>query len=141
MRAADIASIDDALGRTHTLHNTGMIDLESVPGGGWTVVSWAGVAIGGPRLDDGSADGPAGQGADYSRVMPGSPIDPRDLRVSDDERSHVLTLLEKATGRGLIDLGEYTERSAKVIAARTRRRSERGAAGPARAADRRPVGR
>ena len=52
--------------------------------------------------------------------MPGSPIDPRDLRVSDDERSHVLTLLEKATGRGLIDLGEYTERSAKVIAARTR---------------------
>ncbi len=53
--------------------------------------------------------------------MPGSPIDPRDLRVSDDERSHVLALLEKATGRGLIDLGEYTERSAKVIAARTRR--------------------
>ena len=53
--------------------------------------------------------------------MSGSPIDPRDLRVSDDERSHVLALLEKATGRGLIDLGEYTERSAKVIAARTRR--------------------
>lgn len=52
--------------------------------------------------------------------MPGSPIDPRDLRVSDDERSHVLTLLEKATGRGLIDLGEYTERSARVISARTR---------------------
>ena len=53
--------------------------------------------------------------------MPGSPIDPRDLRVSDDERSHVLTLLEKATGRGLIDLNEYTERSARVISARTRR--------------------
>ena len=52
--------------------------------------------------------------------MPGSPIDPRDIRVSDDERSHVLGLLEKATGRGLIDLGEYTERSAKVISARTR---------------------
>jgi hypothetical protein len=52
--------------------------------------------------------------------MPGSPIDPRDLRVSDDERSHVLALLEKATGRGLIDLGEYTERSARVISARTR---------------------
>lgn len=52
--------------------------------------------------------------------MPGSPIDPRDIRVSDDERSHVLKLLEKATGRGLIDLGEYTERSAKVISARTR---------------------
>ena len=53
--------------------------------------------------------------------MPGSPIDPRDLRVSDDERSHVLSLLETATGRGLIDLGEYTERSARVISARTRR--------------------
>jgi hypothetical protein len=53
-------------------------------------------------------------------AMPGSPIDPRDIRVSDDERSHVLGLLEKATGRGLIDLGEYTERSAKVISARTR---------------------
>jgi hypothetical protein len=52
--------------------------------------------------------------------MPGSPIDPRDIRVSDDERTHVLGLLEKATGRGLIDLGEYTERSAKVISARTR---------------------
>ncbi len=53
--------------------------------------------------------------------MPGSPIDPRDLRVSDDERSHVLALLEKATGRGLIDIEEYTERSGRVIAARTRR--------------------
>jgi hypothetical protein len=54
-------------------------------------------------------------------AMSSSPIDPRDLRVSDDERSHVLSLLEKATGRGLIDLGEYTERSAKVTTARTRR--------------------
>jgi len=53
--------------------------------------------------------------------MNSSPVDPRDLRVSDDERSHVLALLEKATGRGLIDLGEYTERSGLVIAARTRR--------------------
>ena len=56
----------------------------------------------------------------YPDAMSGSPIDPRDLRVSDDERSHVLALLEKATGRGLIDIGEYTERSAKVISARTR---------------------
>jgi hypothetical protein len=53
--------------------------------------------------------------------MVSSPIDPRDLRVSDDERSHVLALLEKATGRGLIDIDEYAERSGKVIAARTRR--------------------
>ncbi len=52
--------------------------------------------------------------------MTGPVIDPRDLRVSDDERSHVLTLLERATGRGLIDLPEYTRRSATVIAAVTR---------------------
>ncbi|MBM9467829.1 DUF1707 SHOCT-like domain-containing protein [Nakamurella leprariae] len=49
-----------------------------------------------------------------------APVPPRDLRVSDEERRHVLQLLERATGRGLIDLGEYTERSATVIAARTR---------------------
>ena len=52
--------------------------------------------------------------------MNGPAIDPRQLRVSDDERSHVLRLLEKATGRGLIDLADYNERSARVIAARTR---------------------
>src|SRR4051794_35624560 len=47
-------------------------------------------------------------------------IDPKDLRVSDDERFHVLGLLEKATGRGLIDLAEYSRRSELVVAARTR---------------------
>ncbi len=52
--------------------------------------------------------------------MTGPTVDPRHLRVSDDERAHVLGLLEKATGRGLIDLAEYSARSATVIAARTR---------------------
>ena len=52
--------------------------------------------------------------------MSGPAFDPKDLRVSDDERSHVLTLLERATGRGLIDLDEYGRRSSIVIAARTR---------------------
>ena len=52
--------------------------------------------------------------------MSGPGIDPKDLRVSDDERFHVLALLEKATGRGLIDLDEYSRRSAVVIGARTR---------------------
>ncbi len=52
--------------------------------------------------------------------MSGPAIDPKDLRVSDDERLHVLALLEKATGRGLIDLGEYSRRSALVVGARTR---------------------
>lgn len=52
--------------------------------------------------------------------MTGANINPRDLRVSDAERSHVLALLEKATGRGMITLAEYSERSAIAIAARTR---------------------
>ena len=42
--------------------------------------------------------------------MAGSTIDPRDLRVSDAERAHVMSLLEKATGRGLINLAEFDER-------------------------------
>ena len=47
-------------------------------------------------------------------------ITPRDLRVSDAEREHAITLLEKATGRGLIDIAEFTDRTGKVIAAKTR---------------------
>jgi hypothetical protein len=50
----------------------------------------------------------------------GSAVDPRDLRVSDAERAHVMSLLEKATGRGLINLAEFDERSARTVAARTR---------------------
>lgn len=53
-------------------------------------------------------------------TTPPAGVDPRDLRVSDAERTHVLQLLERATGRGLIDIGEYTERSGRVIEARTR---------------------
>ncbi|HET8591561.1 MAG TPA: DUF1707 domain-containing protein [Nakamurella sp.] len=52
--------------------------------------------------------------------MPGSAVDPRDLRVSDAERAHVMSLLEKATGRGLISLAEFDERSATVVTAKTR---------------------
>ena len=136
-----------------TLHNTAMIVLDSTADGGWRVVSWAGTAIGGPRLDDGGSRRSHRRGLCRSRVAgrsvdrdaasrrmnaagrcgrhrvasqlswtpcPAPPSTRGIIRVSDDERSHVLALLEKATGRGLIDLGEYTERSAKVISARTR---------------------
>jgi hypothetical protein len=48
------------------------------------------------------------------------PFDPRDLRVSDDERAHVIALLQRATGQGMIDLTEFNERSARAVAARTR---------------------
>jgi hypothetical protein len=48
------------------------------------------------------------------------PPSARDLRVSDDERRHVVGLLERATGRGLIDLTEFTARVDTALAARTR---------------------
>jgi probable phosphoglycerate mutase len=60
-RASELAAVEDALGRGYTLHNTGMIVLQDTADGGWRVVSWAGRAIGGPALDDGTADGPAGE--------------------------------------------------------------------------------
>ncbi len=47
-------------------------------------------------------------------------INPRDLRVSDAEREYTINLLERATGRGLIDLAEFSDRSSKAIAAKTR---------------------
>lgn len=48
------------------------------------------------------------------------PLPARELRVSDDERRHVVGLLERATGRGLIDLEEFTSRVDTALAARTR---------------------
>ncbi|AIJ27129.1 MULTISPECIES: DUF1707 SHOCT-like domain-containing protein [Amycolatopsis] len=48
------------------------------------------------------------------------PMSPRDLRVSDAEREHVVEVLQKAIGRGMIDLDEFTERTDTALAARTR---------------------
>lgn len=48
------------------------------------------------------------------------PLENRDLRVSDAEREHVVGLLQRATGRGMIDLDEFTERVDAALAARTR---------------------
>ena len=53
-------------------------------------------------------------------VMTGPQIHPRDLRVSDAERTHAVQLLERATGRGYIDLDEFSDRSRRAMAARTR---------------------
>lgn len=48
------------------------------------------------------------------------PVDPRELRVSDAERSHVVNVLQKAIGHGLLSLDEFTERTDRALAARTR---------------------
>lgn len=48
------------------------------------------------------------------------PVHPRDLRVSDEEREHVVGLLQRAIGRGMIDLDEFTERTDIAYSATTR---------------------
>jgi hypothetical protein len=48
------------------------------------------------------------------------PIDPRALRVSDAERAHVVEVLQKAIGHGLLSLDEFTERTDTALAAKTR---------------------
>jgi hypothetical protein len=51
---------------------------------------------------------------------PVGPVDPRELRVSDAERTHVVNVLQKAIGHGMLSLDEFTERTDKALAARTR---------------------
>jgi len=48
------------------------------------------------------------------------PIDPRELRVSDAERAHVVDVLQKAIGHGMLSLDEFTTRTDTALAARTR---------------------
>ncbi len=51
---------------------------------------------------------------------PAGPVDPRELRVSDAERTHVVNVLQKAIGHGMLSLDEFTERTDKALAAKTR---------------------
>ena len=48
------------------------------------------------------------------------PVDPRQLRVSDAERTHVVNVLQKAIGHGMLSLDEFTERTDMALAAKTR---------------------
>lgn len=52
--------------------------------------------------------------------MPDDPLAARSLRVSDAEREHVIELLQRATGSGLLDIDEFTRRVDAAVAARTR---------------------
>lgn len=74
VRGADEAVRRDLFERFLPLHNTGLIVMNSRPGGGWRMESWAGRALGGPRLDDAAADGPAGGDPTGSLLPDGSPI-------------------------------------------------------------------
>ena len=59
-------------------------------------------------------------GEEDKPVTETKPLNERDLRVSDDEREHVVGVLQKAIGRGMLDLDEFTERTDRALAARTR---------------------
>ncbi|HJQ45859.1 MAG TPA: DUF1707 domain-containing protein [Amycolatopsis sp.] len=48
------------------------------------------------------------------------PLSPRDYRVSDEEREHVVGVLQKAIGQGMIDLDEFTQRTDIALGAKTR---------------------
>ncbi len=56
----------------------------------------------------------------YGSTVPDDPSAARYLRVSDAEREHVIGLLQRATGTGLLDLDEFTRRVDTALAARTR---------------------
>nr|QEO73927.1 hypothetical protein [uncultured bacterium] len=47
-------------------------------------------------------------------------FDPRNLRVSDADRQHVIELLQKAVAHGMLTLDEFSERTDRVLASRTR---------------------
>src|SRR5699024_3173491 len=47
-------------------------------------------------------------------------VAPRELRVSDADREHVVGLLEQAIGQGVLGLDEFTTRTDTALAARTR---------------------
>lgn len=56
----------------------------------------------------------------YGSAVPDNPPATHHLRVSDAEREHVIGLLQRATGTGLLDLDEFTRRVDTALAARTR---------------------
>lgn len=51
---------------------------------------------------------------------PPGPVNPREFRVSDAERAHVVEVLQKAIGHGMLSLDEFTARTDIALAARTR---------------------
>jgi hypothetical protein len=47
-------------------------------------------------------------------------VDERDLRVGDADREHVVGLLQRAVGQGMLTLDEFSDRMDATLAARTR---------------------
>lgn len=69
-----------------------------------------------PQGAEPERDEQQGKGPDESRQH----VRPQDLRVSDAEREHIVGILEKAIGQGMLGLDEFTTRTDTALAARTR---------------------
>jgi probable phosphoglycerate mutase len=52
---------------TNELDNTGVVELTGTPGEGWTLLSWAGIPVGGADLVGASAEDPTGESLDDLR--------------------------------------------------------------------------
>jgi broad specificity phosphatase PhoE len=57
-------NVPPAFAGSHELDNTGVVELTGSPEGGWTLVSWAGLPVGGAQLVDESAEDPTGESLD-----------------------------------------------------------------------------
>lgn len=75
-----------------------------------------------PSDGTGNATGSDAADSDAADTAPGATERERqrNLRVSDAEREHVVELLQRAIGHGMLDLDEFTERTDTALGARTR---------------------
>lgn len=59
--AARVKNVPPTFAAEHELDNTGVVELSGSPDDGWTLVSWAGLPVGGPQLVDQQAEDPTGE--------------------------------------------------------------------------------
>ena len=64
--AARAINVPPAFAGRHDLDNTGVVELSGTPEDGWTLISWAGVPLGGIPLADADAADPTGEALDAS---------------------------------------------------------------------------
>lgn len=56
-----VANLGDGFTGENHLENTGVVVVDGSPEGGWTALSWAGLPLGGPALDDPAAEDVMGE--------------------------------------------------------------------------------
>ena len=65
--AGRATNVDHGFSMHNELDNTGIVELVGTPDDGWTLNSWAGAPIGGPRVTDTAAEDPTGETIDEAR--------------------------------------------------------------------------